>query len=95
MTEYTQVFNPKIPKTLKFLESSRGHPIFINTIAKNFGPVRKKTPVIWDWGCHELSTLITLIGSNPLESEAKKIEDKNNNHEMNLLGSLNVNSKII
>ena len=24
--------------------------------------------------------MITLIGSNPLESEAKKIEDKNNNH---------------
>ena len=79
MTEYTQVFNPKFQKLLSSLNLV-GDIIFINTIAKNFGPVRKKTPVIWDWGCHELSTLITLIGSNPLESEAKKIEDKNNNH---------------
>ena len=79
MTEYTQVFNPKFQKLLSSLNLV-GNINSINTIAKNFGPVRKKTPVIWDWGCHELSTLITLIGSNPLESEAKKIEDKNNNH---------------
>ena len=78
MTEYTQVFNPKFQKLLSCLNSV-GDIVCIHTVAKNFGPVRKKTPVIWDWGSHELSTLIMLIGSSPLKTEATRIKDKKNN----------------
>ena len=39
----------------------------------NFGPIRKETPVLWDWGSHELSILITLVGSKPKKIDLKRM----------------------
>ena len=44
----------------------------IKTQASNFGPVRRDTPVIWDWGSHELSILISLVGSKPQKIKKKE-----------------------
>ena len=44
----------------------------IKTQASNFGPVRRDTPVIWDWGSHELSILISLVGSKPQKIKIKR-----------------------
>ena len=43
------------------------------TKAGNFGPYRKDTPVLWDWGAHDLSILISLIGQSPNKISTKRI----------------------
>ena len=64
MTEFTQVFNQKFQK-LKNSLSFIGKLNSVITEAGNFGPYRKHTPVLWDWGSHELSILLSLINSKP------------------------------
>ena len=77
MTEFTQIFNPKFNKLKDSLDLV-GDLQSINTESGNFGPFRKKTPVLFDWGSHELSILISLIGSLPEKIYAKKIYEKYN-----------------
>ena len=75
MTEFTQVYNPKftqLKKSLKLVGKIRK----IKTIASNFGPIRNDTPVLWDWGSHELSILINLLEEIPKSIEAIKTKEK-------------------
>ena len=65
------------------------------TEAGNFGPIRNKTPVLFDWGSHELSILISLLGILPEKIYAKKINENYNKKVMNLIGKFSVNLKII
>ena len=71
MTEFTQVFNPKFQKMQESLDLV-GQIQSIKTQASNFGPIRNDTPVIWDWGSHELSILISLVGSKPENIKIKR-----------------------
>ena len=77
MTEFTQVYNPKFQKLKKSLYLA-GNLNNIYTEAGNFGPIRNKTPVLFDWGSHELSILITLLGNLPNKISARKIFEKYN-----------------
>ena len=64
ITEFTQVFNPKFQKLKKLLYFI-GKLNSVITEAGNFGPYRKNTPVLWDWGSHELSIVLSLINAKP------------------------------
>ena len=77
MTEFTQVYNPKFQQLKKSLYLA-GNLNNIYTEAGNFGPIRKKTPVLFDWGSHELSILISLLGELPNKISARKIFEKFN-----------------
>ena len=78
MTEFTQVFSPKF-KELKNSLNLIGVINKIYTEAFNFGPIRKETPVLWDWGSHELSILISLLNQTPEFIKATKTSQKINN----------------
>jgi predicted dehydrogenase len=71
MTEFTQLFNPKFRALLGSLPVLNGVQSIL-TRAGNFGPVRTDTPVLWDWGAHELSMLITLAGGEPISIAAER-----------------------
>ena len=76
MTDLTQLFNHKflmLKKSLKLV----GDINFLITKTGNFGPYRKDTPVLWDWGAHDLSTLISLMGKSPTKISSKKIKEDN------------------
>ena len=77
MTEFTQVFNPKFIALRNSLNLIGGITKII-TEAGNFGPIRTDTPVLWDWGSHELSILIALLNEDPKSIKAKKINQKEN-----------------
>ena len=77
MTEFTQIYNPKFQKMKQSLYLA-GNLKNIYTEAGNFGPIRKKTPVLFDWGSHELSILISLLGTLPNQISAHKINEKQN-----------------
>jgi len=72
MTEFTQLFNPKFRALLASLPMLNGMRSIL-TRAGNFGPIRTDTPVLWDWGAHELSMLITLTAAVPLTITAERI----------------------
>ena len=78
MTEFTQVFNPKFQEMKKNLYLAGNINSNICTKAGNFGPIRNKTPVLFDWGSHELSILISLLGYLPNEIYARKINENYN-----------------
>lgn len=78
MTEFTQVFNPKFQKLKKSLNLI-GEINEIYTEASNLGPIRSDTPVLWDWGSHELSILISLLNKTPEFIKATKTNQKFNN----------------
>ncbi len=77
MTEFTQIYNPKFQKLQNNIYLA-GNLNSISTEAGNYGPYRKKTPVLFDWGSHELSILISLLGSYPEKINAQKIDEKYN-----------------
>ena len=74
MTDFTQLFNHKfqiLKESLKLV----GDISFLITKTGNFGPYRKDTPVLWDWGAHDLSILLSLIGKSPTQISSKKIKE--------------------
>ena len=77
MTEFTQIFNPKFQQLQNNIYLA-GNLKSITTEAGNYGPFRKKTPVLFDWGSHELSILISLLGSYPIKINAQKIDERYN-----------------
>ena len=78
MTEFTQIYNPKFTQLKKSIKLA-GKIMKIKTIASNFGPIRKETPVLWDWGSHELSILISILEEIPSSIEAIKTREELNN----------------
>ncbi len=79
MTEFTQVYNPKFTQLKKSLNLI-GEISHVRTEASNFGPIRNDTPVLWDWGSHELSILITLLEEVPEYIKANKTKENLNNY---------------
>lgn len=75
IVDHIHLFNPAYRK-LKELVSSYKPINFIRSIAGNRGPFRKDTPVLWDWGTHDVAMCIDLIGSTPVEVKAKRLDYK-------------------
>ncbi|MDP6172755.1 MAG: Gfo/Idh/MocA family oxidoreductase [Rhodospirillales bacterium] len=42
--------------------------------AGNHGPFRKETPILWDWGAHDISMCLDLMGEAPSEVSARCLE---------------------
>ncbi len=79
MTDFTQLFNEKfiaLKESLKLI----GDIKFLITKAGNYGPYREDIPVIWDWGAHELSILISILGCSPTKIISQKINEKENQY---------------
>ncbi len=73
MTDFIYLFNYKF-EALKDSLKLIGDIKYILTKAGNFGPYRQDTPVLWDWGAHDLSILINLMGKSPNKISTKKIK---------------------
>ena len=54
-------------------------PLNIYSQGLSYGPFRKNTPVLWDWGCHELSICLDIMGDQIINVKAKKIKEKKRN----------------
>ena len=48
----------------------------ISSIAGNWGPFRRDTPMLWDWGSHDVAMCIDLIGRRPETAIARRIESQ-------------------
>ncbi len=88
MTDFTQLFNLKfiaLKESLKLV----GDIKFLITKTGNYGPYRKDTPVLWDWGAHDLSVLISLMGHYPKKIFSKKVKENIRRNEDESLWNIN------
>jgi len=75
MVEHTHLLHPAY-QALKEFSGALGPVKAIRTEAGNRGPYRKDTPVIWDWGAHDVAMCLDLIGGMPEDVRAVQLETK-------------------
>jgi predicted dehydrogenase len=73
MVGHTHLFHPAYRK-LKEIAPRHGEIRDIQSNAGNLGPYRKDTPVLWDWGPHDIAMCLDLLGVMPQAVRARSIE---------------------
>jgi len=48
----------------------------VSAVAGNWGPFRPDTPMLWDWGAHDIAMCLDLIGKTPKTVIAQRIETR-------------------
>lgn len=69
MVEHTHLFHPAF-RALKELGATLGPMRGIASEAGNHGPFRPDTPVLWDWGAHDVAMALDLVGRMPVDVAA-------------------------
>lgn len=73
MVGHTHLFHPAY-RALKELLPCYGQVRTIQSEAGNFGPFRLDTPVLWDWGAHDVALCLHLLEADPVSVEAQCLE---------------------
>ena len=78
MVEHTHLFHPAYRALKQHLETLGGPPAVtsIKATAGNWGPFRNEVPVLWDWGAHDISMCLDLMGSSPGDYTARRLEQR-------------------
>lgn len=69
MVGHIYLYNPAFLRVKKLIKSI-GKIKYISTEGMNYGPIRNDVSALWDWGPHDISMLIDLLGSLPQEVSA-------------------------
>ena len=75
MVGHTHLFHPAFRK-LKALAPRYGAIHSILGEAGNQGPFRVDTPVLWDWGSHDVAMCLDLLGTSPSHVAARRTESR-------------------
>ncbi len=73
MVEHTQLFHPAYRK-LKSLLRDVGRLQTLRSHAGRIGPFRPDTPVLWDWGSHDVAMALDIVGEMPISMAARTVE---------------------
>ena len=66
MVGHIHVFSPAY-QALKRLAPTKGTIRAICSVGGNYGPFRPDTPALWDYGAHDLSMCLDLLGQEPMK----------------------------
>ncbi|MDP6175340.1 MAG: Gfo/Idh/MocA family oxidoreductase [Rhodospirillales bacterium] len=74
MVDHTHLFSPAYRSLKQQLESMGGGAAIssISARAGNRGPFRSDTPVLWDWGPHDLAMVLDLFQNRPIKVTARR-----------------------
>ncbi len=75
MVGHTHLFHPAY-RALKQLAQALGPVRAIAAEAGNHGPFRDDTPVLWDWGIHDVALCLDLLGTMPIAGGADVVESR-------------------
>jgi predicted dehydrogenase len=75
MVDHTHLFHPAF-RALKREAPRFGLMRAIRSEAGNHGPFRADTPVLWDWGPHDVAMCVDLLGSPPVGVHARLAESR-------------------
>ena len=70
LVDHTHLFHPAYAALKRALERSREPIRLIMTEGMGFGPFRSGVPALWDWGPHDVSLCLDLLGTRPEHVEA-------------------------
>ncbi len=70
MVDHIHLFSPAF-RTLKSEAAKLGPVRHMESEAGNHGPFRKETPILWDWGTHDISMCLDLMGETPSRVSAR------------------------
>lgn len=70
MVGHIYLYNPAFLLVKKLIKSI-GKIKYISTEGMNYGPIRTDVSALWDWGPHDISMAISLLGSLPQEVSAE------------------------
>lgn len=73
MVDHIHLFSPAW-RRLKEIRSGLGAITGLTGLAGNHGPYRSDTPVLWDWGPHDLAMILDLMGRMPDRCDARRSE---------------------
>ena len=73
MVGHTHLFHPAY-RALKAMAPDHGPIRAIRGEAGNYGPYRRDTPVLWDWGPHDVALCLDLLGAMPEQVRANVAE---------------------
>jgi len=73
MVGHTHLFHPAY-RALKAMAPGCGPIRAIRSEAGNYGPYRPDTPVLWDWGPHDVALCLDLLGAMPERVRANVAE---------------------
>ena len=75
MVGHTHLFHPAFRK-LKEMAPEFGEIHSIWSEAGSYGPFRSDTPVLWDWGAHDVAMCLDLLGTVPEHVTACRVESR-------------------
>ena len=75
MVDHIHLFSPAF-RALKREAAELGQVRRIEAEAGNHGPFRKATPVLWDWGAHDISMCLDLMDEAPSDVSAYCLEKR-------------------
>lgn len=67
--DHVHLFHPAF-RELKRRAATMGAVRAIDAVAGGHGPFRADTPVLWDWGPHDVAMCLDLMGRRPARAEA-------------------------
>ncbi len=70
LVDHTQLFNPYYLALKQALAQSQERIRLIVSEGMAFGPFRTDTPALWDWGPHDLSLCLDVMGKMPEQIDA-------------------------
>jgi predicted dehydrogenase len=71
MVDHIHLFSPAF-RELKRQARLNGPVVAVTGRAGNWGPYRTDTPVLWDWGAHDVAMVLDLMGAAPDRIEARQ-----------------------
>ena len=75
LVDHIHLFHPAY-RRLKALAGDLGPPRRVRGWAGNRGPFRRDTPVLWDWGAHDVAMCLDLLGQLPAAVSARRREHR-------------------
>lgn len=63
-------------EALKLEAQALGPLRAVSAVAGKWGPFRQDTPMLWDWGCHDVAMCLDLVGRRPETAIARRMETR-------------------
>jgi predicted dehydrogenase len=73
MVGHTHLYSAAF-REMKVRGAALGNLIGTRSCGANWGPFRPDTPVLWDWGPHDVAMCLDLFNTLPTRVEAKRVE---------------------
>lgn len=81
LVNHIQLFNPWYHALKADLQTQEEYPVWMLSEGMSLGPFRSHIPALWDWGPHDISLMLDLMGHPPQQVSALAIPSRDSEPE--------------